>query len=97
MRNLKTKDLFTFSKMLNRMGLKEDFKDLLGDKEATNVGLTIIMSLIEKLPEAEKEFYEFVSPIAEKTSEEMEELNLNELMETLKAIMKDESVASFFK
>lgn len=102
MRNLQAKDLFTFSKMITKMELKEQFKEMLDpesrvDGKPQNLGIDIIMLIIENISLAEKEFYEFIAPIAEKGIDEVKEMTFKELKEIFAVIITDADFASFFK
>lgn len=102
-RKLKAPDLFTFSKMLNKMGLREDISNLLKapkeeDEKETGgiIVIKLVILLMENLYKAETEFYEFVSPVIEKSVEEIREMDLKEIKEIINAIIKDEGAMSFF-
>lgn len=101
MRGLQTSDIFTFSKMIKKMQLKEDLKTFLDSTKNAdnniNVALDVIMLILENLNNAENEFYNFVAPISEKTEDELKVLPINELIEILKNIYADVDFASFFK
>lgn len=102
MRNLQARDLFTFSKMITKMELKEQFKGMLDpqnkvDGKPQNLGIDVIMLILENVSLAENEFYEFIAPIAEKTPEESKEMPFKELKQLFANILNDADFASFFK
>lgn len=108
MRNLHARDLFTFSRMITKMGIKDELKNFLNpqngndnedentNNEKNGTGLELIMTILSKLPDAENEFFEFLAPICEKTIEETKDIPLIDLIQTLKDIWRDSGILSFF-
>ena len=102
-RKLKAPDLFTFSKLLNKMGLRDEISDLLKlpedgkTKEPSGVIVVkLVVVILENIYLAENEFYDFVSPIVDKTPEELKELELTEIKYVINEIIKDPGFISFF-
>lgn len=100
MRDLQTKDIFAFVRVLNKIGVKEELKQkaTAPTADVESVGYDIIFMLLEKAaePEAEKEIYSFLAPIYEKTVEELKSMDAIEFMESLTKIASIERWQSFF-
>lgn len=103
MRKLQSTDFFSFTRIIKKMGIRKEIKDLattLGktkDKEIAEkeMQIELIMIFIENIGNAETEVYKFVANISEKTQEELKDLDI--FMESLEAIFKDKTITSFFK
>jgi hypothetical protein len=106
MRNLKTRDLFSLSRIVKKMNIKEDIKALtkditgLSDKEKKKAqqGLNIELTLlfVEHFGDAEKEVCTLLGSLTDKTSEEIEELELEPLIEIVTELFKQESLEKLF-
>ena len=89
MRKLNAGDLFKAARMIKRMGIKEDLKNFSEnlDKDATQegVGFDLLMLIMEKATEegTEKLIYEFLAGPFMKTPDEVENMDLFEMVETL--------------
>ena len=102
MRKLQSTDFFTFTKIIKKMGIREELKRLsknvadTKDKEtATNeMQIEIIMIFVENISNAEKEVYKFISDISEKSIEELKDLKI--FMDSIQEIFADDSIKSFF-
>ena len=82
MRQLKTKDTFTMSKILKQMNLKFDAKDEKGKlKNQAQFGLELFMNVIENMHLAEKEVNEFLADLLGMTVAEFEDLDIDRLDE----------------
>lgn len=105
MRTLKTADLFSLSRILKKMNVKDDIK-----KVATNVtGLAeedkkkaeqtmqieLMMIFVENIGSAEKEINKLLGDLTGKTPKEIEDLGLPELIDLFKELMAQEGVGSF--
>lgn len=103
MRKLQSSDFFAFTRIIKKMGIRGEIKELtqtLGkakDKETAEkeMQVELIMIFIENIGNAETEIYKFVGSISEKTQEELKELDV--FMESLQAIFEDKTIGSFFK
>lgn len=100
MRNLQTRDIFPFAKMIKKMGIKEEFKTLMTSVKENHasgtIAIELIMLIIENIGNAENEFYEFISPIAEKEKAEIETLSFEDLINMFKELAKDGAFINFF-
>lgn len=112
MRGLQTKDLGLFSKIISKLEIKSEAKKLFltidptgksdeeietEKKEAENkLAFDVGMLLIENYWKAEKDIHRLLANLTGKTIKEVEKLPLNELIELLQELAKDESFKSFF-
>lgn len=101
MRKIITKDVFKLARLIKHSGAKEELTDILGgsrEKDASEVGLKAIMTLISACGEenTEKEIYELLSGIAEKKPEDIENMVLEDLKDLLKEIADQNNLSDFF-
>jgi hypothetical protein len=61
------------------------------------IGLDVVAMLLEKVPDAENEFFGFLSVYTGKKREELDELSFEELVEILKGIVQEANFSSFFQ
>lgn len=107
MRNLKTSDLFTLSRIIKKMNIKDEIKALAKDitnlpdeekkkaEQALQVDLTMLF--VENIGSAEKEIYKLFADLNNTTAKEIEDMDLNKFMEVIEGLFKQESLGSFFK
>lgn len=91
MRELKGKDIFTFSKILKKMDLKLEKQE---DMQA--VMIDIMKKAVENINLAEVEVNSFLADLENKSVEEIENLSLKEYIDLLKEFKNKEEIASFF-
>lgn len=108
MRKLNTKDAVCFMRLMKKTGVRQIVVNLVDDVkqkkesgEADNVqkiGINAVFALLEGVTtvEAEKELYVFLSGPFEKTPEEVETMDLEELMNGLEILAKENNLESFF-
>jgi hypothetical protein len=104
-RKLQSTDFFTFTKIIKKMGIREELKGLakivadvkLEEKDVAvnKMQIEIIMIFIENISSAEKEVYKFIADISGKTLDELKDLDV--FMGALQEIFFDETIKSFFK
>lgn len=107
---LVTMHLFPFIRMINKLDIKHEIKELFSNKldlsgkseeekkqllEAR--GLDFVFVFVEKLPNAEKEVFEFLALYSGKSIEEIKAAELTETMELIKALFQDEAFTAFFR
>lgn len=105
MRKLQSTDFFTFTRIIKKMGIREELKKIAkyvvlvkpDEKEVAinEMQIEIIMIFVENISNAEAEVYKFVSDISEKSVEELKDLNV--FMDSIQTIFADETIKSFFK
>jgi hypothetical protein len=105
-----TKHLFPFIRMINKLNIKEDLKefylnkiDVSGktDKEIARIederGMDFVFLILEKLPQAENEVYDFLALYSGKTVEELQEAELEETISLLTTLFQDKLFTAFFQ
>jgi len=91
MRQLKTKDIFTMSKILEKLELKIDAEN----KSQEQLGAELILKIGENLHKAEKEINEFLADLKEITVEEFENLSIKEVINIFNEFKNLEGVKDF--
>jgi hypothetical protein len=105
---LKTKHFFPFVKMIKALDLKDAFKEMyekakgkseeeLSKLDQSGEGIDYLFILIDKLPQAEKETYHFLQVYTDKTKEEIENMDLDEVIAILREVLEDEKFKVFFQ
>jgi len=104
MRNIASTDFFTFTRIIKKMGIRDELKKIAKyvasvkpeDKDiATNeMQIELIMIFIENIANAEKEVFKFVSDVSEKSVDDLKDPTL--FIQSLKEILESESIKSFF-
>lgn len=99
MRNLKTKDLFTIAKIINKAKIKEKIKDIGLSDSATDIELyvSLFFEAIVSVPDAEKEIYEFLADIAGVKPKEIENDEFELLPKIIEHLKGQENLVNFFK
>ena len=108
--SLTVKHLFPFLKLMKALNIREDFKDIVknkvdiddmsdDDREALlqERGIDLIFTLMEKMPNAEREIKSFLALYSEKTLDEIEALPVDEFIDLIKTFLKEPQLKSFFK
>lgn len=88
MRNLTTRDIFSMSRIVTKMGIKEELRRLADTSTAQSkldVGIDIFMAIITKAStkEAENEIYAFLGSVLDTTPEAIADMDPNKLIESL--------------
>lgn len=104
---LKGKCFFPLLRLVKKIDIKEELKKLAidvtgkSDEEKERItkekGIELLFLLAERLGEAEKETFEFVSVYLEKTIQEVKEMDILEISELLKTLFTDEKFKVFFQ
>ena len=104
MRKLQSTDFFTFTRIIKKMGIREELKKIAkyvasvkpDEKEVAinEMQIELIMIFVENIANAEVEVFKFVSDISEKSVEDLKDSVL--FIESLKGILESESIKSFF-
>lgn len=95
MRKILTKDVFSLARIIKKANVKEELKKVdLKKADVYEVGMTMIFTIVEAGSIAEKEIYKLIEDITGKNIEDME---LQETIELLKEIEKENDLMSFFK
>lgn len=103
MRKLQTTDLFKALRLVKSANLREELKPVLIKASKTGVqvkdiGIEAFITIIEAFASnnAEEKFYEFLSEPLEKDIEEIKNMGLMELYESLKELAKVSDLQAFF-
>ncbi len=96
---IKTKHVFQLSRIIDKMKLTENLKDIAINKKSDveAVGYKIIMSLISKIYLAEKETISLLSEVSGKTIKEVEDQSPKDTFDMIEEILKQEGVMDFLK
>lgn len=106
MRNLKTTDIFSLCRLLNKIGIREEIREVAKQAEETkgnkirfDMGFDLMFGIIEKATEekAETEIYKFIADIFECEWETVRDMDPLELLEKLEEVAEFEKWKNFFK
>jgi len=105
LRKLESPDFFAFTRIIKKMGIREELKKLAKDvsevkpeeKEIkiNEMQIEILMIFVENIASAQNEVYKFIADISGKSFDELKDLDV--FMESIQEIFKDETIKSFFK
>ncbi len=107
MRKINITDVFKFSRIIKKSGIREDLKDMfnLGKNSDNNendikeLGINVAFTIIENFSDEkiEKEFYELLASIAEKETETIKNQSLETTISMIVDISKENNLVIFFK
>lgn len=105
MRKLQTNDVFEFCRVIKRIGLKEEIRDIclrydsLEEMQTAEAGFDIIFSLFDKATEenSEDELYKFIARIFETDVDSVSKMDPIDLINSLLEVADKEKWKSFFK
>lgn len=103
MRKLKTADLFTGARMLKKLGLKEQAKQIAAQADKVQdiwaMGFDFVWAIFDAATDkgGEKLLYEFLAGPFEMTPEEVGELDLSDMIDRLKQLAEENDLLPFFK
>ncbi|AAK78044.1 hypothetical protein BJV85_000100 [Clostridium acetobutylicum] len=104
MRNLKTSDLFSLSRILKKMNIKDELKRLAANitgtpkerkKAEKELEIDMIMLFIENISNAEQETYKFLADLSGKTPQEISEQAPKETISMIKEVFSKEGFNDF--
>jgi hypothetical protein len=93
LRNLKTSDIFSMSKILKKMNLKIETDD----KTQKQLGAELVLTAFENLHLAENEVNEFLASLSGMDVKEFCELPIEKTFEIITEVKKLPGIANFFK
>lgn len=108
MRKINTKDVFQLARIIKKLNLKElatqntakinDTLENMSDSEedAKKLGINIIFSIIENIPEAEFEIYQFIAGISGFEVYEIEEMAIDDFIEIIREIVQENDIKKVF-
>jgi hypothetical protein len=104
-RKLKTSDLFSLSRIIKKMNIKDEIKGLAKDvtgatpeekkKAEQSMEIDLAMLFVENIGSAEKEIYKFFADITGKTAADIENMDLNDFINLVKELFNQDGFASF--
>ncbi|MFT8312961.1 MAG: hypothetical protein ABF633_01755 [Clostridium sp.] len=107
MRKLKTADLFSLTRIIKKMNIKNEIKALAKDvtglsdedklKAKDSINIDLILLFVENIGNAEKEIYKLLSDMSDKTVKEIENQSPIKTVEMIQSIFEDEEIESFLK
>lgn len=96
---VKTKHIFQLSRIIDKMGLKEDLKMIVSNKkkkvDSEALGYDILMALASKIHLAEKDTMDLLADVSGKTSKAIEDQSPKETFEMIKTLLSEEGVLDF--
>lgn len=101
-RKLAFNDVFKFARIINKTGTKNDIVNLMQkgnqkDADSESIGMEFFGMLLDKLPQAESEIYEFLSGLTDKSAEDVAGAEISEILELfIDIIATNKDLKSFF-
>jgi hypothetical protein len=101
MRELKLKDIYKLSHIIDKMQIKADINKILDDAKKSPdaqayVGGQMALILVSKLHLAQKEMSVFLSDLTDLKPEEIDNLNMPEALQLFKDLFRKNDMSSFF-
>lgn len=105
MRNLETRDIFSAVRLLNKIGVREEIKEVARQAEENksnlirfDMGFDLMMGIIEKAASenAEEEIYKFIADLLECDPDEVRKMNPITLMKNFEKVANFEEWKNFF-
>lgn len=101
MRELKLKDIYRLSAIIDKMQVKADLNKIMDEAKNTPdaqayFGGQLTMILISKLHLAQKEVSAFLADLTEKSVEDLENLNIKQVGELFKELFGRNDMSGFF-
>lgn len=109
MRNLKTTDIFAFSRLLSTIGIQEEFREIArqteekqkrtGKNARFDLGFDLILSIMDKATTqtSETEIYKFLADIFECEWESIRDMDPIDLFDNLEKVADWKKWGNFFK
>jgi hypothetical protein len=104
MLELKGKDLFLLSKIIEKMDIKTKiplmkYSEDKEEQEAINkkFGIELVVVLVESIYKAEQDIYKLLSNVTKKDIKQIEEMSFKELKDLVTELFSSEEFTSFFK
>jgi len=97
---IKTKHIFQLSRIVDKMGLDEDIKDIMAvtkkkKVDESELGYKIVMALGRKLHMAEAEVMTLLADISGKSSKDIEDQSPKETFGMIRELLSEEGVLDF--
>ncbi|UZW12557.1 hypothetical protein OSC52_11895 [Clostridium pasteurianum] len=105
MRKLKTSDLFSLSRILKKMDIKDEIKSLakditsLSEEEKIKISQELQVNLsilfIENIGNAESDVYKLFASLTDKTAKEIEDMDLDKFFKLIQELFNQEGFENF--
>lgn len=110
MKDLRFEDVFTISKIIKKMNIREEIKKSIKDTTSNNddenkedhesfaesLGIDVALLFVENIPAAEKEVYSLFSNLTEKKIEDVKKMKATEVFEIVKSWFTNEDMKQVF-
>ena len=105
MRNLETHDIFSACRLLTKIGVREEIRNVAKAAEESkskrvqfDIGFDLMFGILEKATQenAENEIYKFIADLFECDPEEVRKMNPIELLKDLEKVANVEEWKNFF-
>lgn len=106
MRDLSFEDMFTISKIIKKMNIKNEIKVLImdakkdkkadGENAAQSLGIDVALIFVENIGSAEREVYQLFASLIEKKVEEVKKMKATEVFEIVKGLFENEDAKKVF-
>jgi hypothetical protein len=101
MRELKLKDIYKLSAIIDKMQVKADLNKLMDDAKKqpdaqAYIGGQMVMIIVSRLHMAQKEVSSFLADLTGKTVEQLEDLSIKEVAELFKELFGKNDMSGFF-
>lgn len=102
MRKINTADVFEAMRLIQKSGLKDKLvpviKNLSGQEDPLDVGITGVLSMVEVFAESkcEKMIYDWLAGPLEVEAKSIAEMDLGQLADSLEALGRDNDLKRFF-
>ena len=101
MRELKLKDIYKLSAIIDKMQVKADLNKLMDDAKKqpdaqAYIGGQMVMIIVSRLHMAQKEVSSFLADLTGKTVEQLEDLSIKEVAELFKELFSKNDMSGFF-
>ena len=106
MRSLRTSDIFSMCRLLSKIGVRDEIKEVAARAEENkgkniqfDVGFDLIIGIIEKATteNSEKEIYIFIADLFECEWEEVRDMDPVEMLDKLEEVTSIDKWKNFFK
>ena len=101
MRELKLKDIYKLSAIIDKMQVKTDLNKLMDEAKQSSdaqayIGGQMALILVSKLHMTQKEVSSFLADLTGKTVDELEDLNIKEVTNLFKELFNQNDMSGFF-
>jgi predicted transcriptional regulator len=105
MRNHKTSDIFSLSRIVKKMDIKKQIAEVAKDvtdysaedktKAETTMQASLVLIFVENIGSAEKEIYNFLADVTDSTAKEIEDMGIPALMALINDLLAQDGIGGF--